>query len=307
MNKYFAGMALTLSSASLDVWAAENDIVVTGQQQYEALCETCHDDTSQGTERVAPPMLAIKNQYLNTSISESEFIQNMVNYVLNPSEQNSKMPDAINRFGLMPNMAYSKTQIEPIASYVFHAELNKPNQPVEQTASTLQPKSNLETAKQMALSAKAVLGKNLLSAIQNKGTIGALGFCNENAIPLTDAVAEKNNVKIKRVSDLNRNPDNKANADELAYITATKSKLQAKQAVAGSISETPDKVIAYFPITTNPMCLQCHGKISKDIDPDTYTQIKALYPNDLATGYESDQLRGIWVIEMNKQQNNEPE
>ncbi len=43
--------------------------------------------------------------------------------------------------------------------------------------------------KEIAMSAQAILGKNLLTAISNKGTDGALSFCNERAIPLTDSVA----------------------------------------------------------------------------------------------------------------------
>jgi len=57
----------------------------------------------------------------------------------------------------------------------------------------------------MALETKAVLSKNLLTAISTKGTAGALAFCNERAITLTDSIALNLNTGIKRVSDKNRN------------------------------------------------------------------------------------------------------
>jgi hypothetical protein len=46
------------------------------------------------------------------------------------------------------------------------------------------------------------------------------------------------------------------------------------------------------------MCLQCHDNPETDIVPEVSTKINELYPEDKATGYASNELRGIWVIEM---------
>ena len=46
------------------------------------------------------------------------------------------------------------------------------------------------------------------------------------------------------------------------------------------------------------MCLQCHGSKGIDIAPETLKVIEEKYPNDQATGYTENQLRGIWVIEL---------
>ena len=48
------------------------------------------------------------------------------------------------------------------------------------------------------------------------------------------------------------------------------------------------------------MCLQCHGQLKTEILPETLSKINKLYPNDLATGYKIDELRGIWDVEMKK-------
>jgi hypothetical protein len=48
------------------------------------------------------------------------------------------------------------------------------------------------------------------------------------------------------------------------------------------------------------MCLQCHGIPNNQILPTTLSKIKELYPTDKATGYGENELRGIWVIEMDK-------
>lgn len=53
------------------------------------------------------------------------------------------------------------------------------------------------------------------------------------------------------------------------------------------------------------MCLQCHGNPNAEIKPETYTALKALYPNDKATGYDVDQVRGIWSISFEKTRSNE--
>lgn len=298
-------LLLTISTTT----DANNELsLAVGQESFNLLCVSCHDASTKGSDRIAPPMMAIKKHYLNNANGEATFIQNMMEFVLNPSAEKSQMLPAIERFGLMPNMGYSKQQLESIASYIYHTDMEQPGRYKQIEIKPPQTdKSYLEIGKQLALESKALLGKNLLSAIQSKGTIGALDFCNENAIELTQTVAKENKVHIKRVSDFNRNPDNLANAEEMAYIMATKEKLAAQLETPAGVTETADKVTAYYPITTNTMCLQCHGKVAEDISMDTYEKIKALYPNDLATGYESNQLRGIWVIEMPKHPASETE
>ena len=162
-----------------------------------------------------------------------------------------------------------------------------------------QTASYAELGFQYAMATKGILGKNLLEAINEKGSAEALSFCNTKAIHLTDSMAQVQGVKIKRVSDLERNPDNKANTEELAYIIATKAKIKAGEEPSPMAVELADKVLAYYPILTNTMCLQCHGS-KENIHVATKAKLNALYPNDKAIGYGEDELRGIWVVEMPK-------
>ena len=80
---------------------------------------------------------------------------------------------------------------------------------------TEKEKTYADIGLEYALGTKKVLGKNLMESIQKKGTLEALVFCNHRAIPLTDSMSTKFNASIKRVSDNNRNPNNKANKEEL--------------------------------------------------------------------------------------------
>ncbi len=139
-----------------------------------------------------------------------------------------------------------------------------------------------------------------MSTIQKKGTLEAIGFCNEKAYPLTDSMATVYNASIKRVSDKPRNRNNLANLKEIGYIKSFKNLVYQKQEVK-PISEVLDnKVHVYYPIVTNTMCLQCHGKLQTDISEINYKTIKRLYPNDKAIGYSENEVRGIWHVTFDK-------
>ena len=157
-----------------------------------------------------------------------------------------------------------------------------------------------ETGLRFANSTQAVLGKNLMKAINEKGAEGALAFCNEKAYPLTDSMAQVLKASIKRVSDKPRNKNNLANGNEAAHIKAFKETLSKGEQPKPVVMEINGKMVGHYAIITNKMCLQCHGTINKEILPQTYSRINTLYPGDKATGYAENQVRGLWVIEMEK-------
>ena len=157
-----------------------------------------------------------------------------------------------------------------------------------------------ESGLRFANSTQAVLGKNLMKAINEKGAEGALAFCNEKAYPLTDSMAQVLKASIKRVSDKPRNKNNLANGNEAAHIKAFKETLSKGEQPKPVVMEINGKMVGHYAIITNKMCLQCHGTINKEILPQTYSRINTLYPDDKATGYAENQVRGLWVIEMEK-------
>ena len=85
---------------------------------------------------------------------------------------------------------------------------------------------NLIKGKKIASELQMVLGKNLLAAIQSKGTVGAIAFCNERAYPITNATAKKEVVFLKRATDKPRNPKNLADQSEAAVISKYKRQLE---------------------------------------------------------------------------------
>lgn len=271
-------------------------------------CTNCHSLTSDSENQIAPDLSQIKERYLLKSSNRIEFVELMSGFLLEPKEEISLMPDAIDKYGLMSKLTLTKEIYKEIISSLYDADLNKLKASSqltelneqfdnENTKVEVSQDNFLLQAKEVALNAKALLGKNLKQAIKKGGSQGAVGFCNMAAIPLTDSIAILNNHLVKRVSDKPRNPENNANAQEVAYIAKAKMQIAKGKKATPEIVKTEDKEeVAYFPIMTNSLCLQCHGNKLLDINLLTQDHIQELYPRDLATGYTSNELRGIWVI-----------
>ncbi|MEX0845498.1 MAG: DUF3365 domain-containing protein [Balneolaceae bacterium] len=168
----------------------------------------------------------------------------------------------------------------------------------EETKRVKDLSSYLEKGENLAGATQKVLASNLISAIEKDGAEYALEFCNIEAQPLTDSMAVALNAHIKRVTDQPRNPKNLANETELAYIKSSKVMLSNGEEVKPETHQVGKKVIAYYPIITNQLCMQCHGSSGDQIKNTTLEKIQSLYPEDMATGYEVGELRGIWVVEM---------
>lgn len=301
-----------------DYKTVENKIIVDehteGKKLMETHCYVCHSPNApEGEGRIAPPMVAIKARYIDKEgYTKEEFMAAVKSFVENPTEDKALLYGAVRKHGLMPKQVFPEGSIEKIADFMFDYQIESPDwfkahwqgngnenwsQSGKKAVEAKKPKTIEEIGLEYALSTKKILGKNLMGAIQKNGTLAALEFCNIQAIPLTDSMATKHNATIKRVSDKNRNPNNKANAEELKYIAQFKADIIAKKEIKPVVLEKGNKIQFYYPIETNSMCLQCHGK---QIKPEVQKQILKLYPKDLAVGYGENEVRGIWSISFNK-------
>ncbi|MDZ7806791.1 MAG: DUF3365 domain-containing protein [Gracilimonas sp.] len=154
---------------------------------------------------------------------------------------------------------------------------------------------------ELAGTTQKVLGSNLIKAINEGGPVNALEFCKIQAHPLTDSMATELQAHIIRVTDKPRNPDNVADQRQLEYISSAKMNLTSGEDVKPEINIIEGKITGYYPIITNQLCMQCHGSENEQINEETLAKINELYPDDQATGYGVEELRGIWVVEMDKQ------
>lgn len=290
-----------------------------GKKLMQTHCYVCHSPTATEENRIAPPMIAIKKHYINEGTTKEEFINTMINWVKGPSEGKSKMPGAVRRFGVMPYQPFPEQTIRQISDYMYDHDIEEPEWFGEHyrkqygkgkyrgrgmggCRGQLMKNDSLdygEIGLEYALSTKAELGKNLMGTIQKKGTTGAVEFCNIRALPITDSMATVQNAKIKRVSDKPRNPANQANEEELAYIETFKRRVASGKEVNPIIKTENNTVYFYYPITTNTMCLQCHGK-PEQMEPQVVSVLHGLYPSDKAKGYNINEVRGIWSITFDK-------
>lgn len=281
-----------------------------GKLLLERECYICHDPKASLADRIAPPMEAIKRHYIDSNTTKEEFTKDLILWVNDP-ETESKVPTAHARFGPMPYMPNPDHAIAQIADYLYDNEIESPDwfdehfEKVHKEGKEMgQGLGFIDGPEQKyaaiglayAMETQAELGKNLKKAIQEKGIVGAISFCNIQAMPLTDSVSVMNNAIIKRVSDKVRNPKNQANEEELAYIADFKEQLASGEDVRPIVKVKGDEVDFYYPITTNALCLQCHGKPNEQVQPETLATLKSLYPNDKAIGYGANEVRGIWSI-----------
>lgn len=138
--------------------------------------------------------------------------------------------------------------------------------------------------------------KNLMTALNDQKTVGALAFCKEQAIPITRSHSEKLNATIKRATDRTRNPKNLADQEELKYIRLFKKDLAKGKPLVPILVTVGDEHHYYSPIVTNSLCLQCHGSLKTEIQKDVALALKSLYPKDNATGYAANELRGVFSV-----------
>ncbi len=282
-----------------------------GKQIMEQECYICHDPKASMANSIAPPMESIKRHYIDSSITKEAFTKALIRWVNNP-ETATKMPGAHTKFGPMPYMPNPDDAVAQIADYIYDHELERPKwfdahfqkahkkgEGMRECNCFVYPEPEAQYGAiglAYAKEAKALLDKNLKWAIQEKGTVGAVRFCNIEAAKLTDSISMMKNVIIKRVSDKTRNPGNRANVIELQHIASFKEMVASKEKIEPIVQIENNEVNVYYPITTNALCLQCHGEPDKQILPETLTALKSLYPEDKAVGYGENEVRGIWSI-----------
>lgn len=156
----------------------------------------------------------------------------------------------------------------------------------------------------ISLVAQKTLVSKVHEEMEANGPVGAVEFCNINAMPLTDEVSSQYGVKISRITDRNRNPENalKTDADKRAWeqmkaLLADES-IEAKHFV----NQESDGIYYYKAINlAMPTCMSCHGEAGVDVLEETLAVINEKYPGDKAMGYEQGEFRALWKLKFDKQ------
>lgn len=281
--------------------AADNEVL----SLLKTNCFNCHNP-DMGESRVAPPLFKVREHYYDEETTKEEFVAAIINFINYPTEENSIMPGAVRNFGLMPKMSFKEEDLQLIAEYLYDNDVSsdewyaKWEEFKQSPASTQTDLSYEDLGRNIINETKSNIGKNLMKAVKERGAAGAVEFCNTRAIPITDSMAVVLNTKVKRVSDKPRNPINTANSEEIAYIEGWRKAKANGEKYPPKVTEMENKMVGYYPIEINQTCLKCHGIPEKQINTETLANIKKLYPNDKAINYVEGDIRGIFVVEMDK-------
>ena len=142
----------------------------------------------------------------------------------------------------------------------------------------------------------------LVKEMQTNGIVAAVSVCSDTAQILTNNYGVKKGIYIKRVSFKNRNPNNSPDEFEsrvLKHFEELKSrdKLNDTTEYIDVVEVEGVTSVRYLkPIIMQAPCLSCHGPV-ENIGADVKAILKADYPNDKATGYQVDDLRGAVSIQ----------
>ncbi len=153
-------------------------------------------------------------------------------------------------------------------------------------------------ARQASMSVPPKLLAVLQAEIARAGPEGAIEVCRVKAPELARAASQESGWTVRRVSLRNRNPNDAweraalEDFDRRAAAGEAAGKLEA----AAVVSVDGKPVQRYLrALPTIELCTQCHGPVDK-LSPAVVAQLKALYPDDRATGYSVGQIRGAMTL-----------
>jgi len=156
-------------------------------------------------------------------------------------------------------------------------------------------------ARNVATSAPPKLLAVLQEEIAKGGPESAIEVCQVKAPAMARAASEQTGWNVKRVSLRNRNPKAVPDAWERATLQDFDRRAAAKESPATLeraevTMENGQAVQRYMrALPTMPLCTQCHGAADK-LSPAVTTKLKALYPDDRATGYAVGDIRGAMTL-----------
>ena len=160
-----------------------------------------------------------------------------------------------------------------------------------------------EQLTQKSRAAVKALGGELKSTLQKSmkadGPVKSITLCHTVASPITNAVSDAQGLKISRTSLKYRNQNNKPDAWEESVLKQFEQRKASGEAADkiefGEVSELDgQQVFRYMKaIPTGDVCLNCHGG---NIAEPVAAELNALYPNDMATGFNKGDIRGAFTV-----------
>jgi hypothetical protein len=156
-------------------------------------------------------------------------------------------------------------------------------------------------ARTVAMSVPPKLVSVLQEEIARSGPEGAILVCRERAPEMARAASLESGWTVRRVSLRNRNPKAVPDTWERAMLEDFDRRAAAGEAPARleafAVVDVDGKPVQRYlrALPTLQVCTQCHGP-ADSLSPAVVSQLKALYPEDRATGYAVGQIRGAMTL-----------
>lgn len=169
----------------------------------------------------------------------------------------------------------------------------------EPQLSDVEQQAFLVRAREASSALMSGLQEQLKSAIKQDGVAAAVTTCSVIAPALASQTSQSHQLKIRRVSTKNRNPQATPDAFETQALQQWPEQLNAPQAPEEhyALEMQGDKPVFRYvkAIRTQQACLQCHGQA---VAAEVKQAIQKHYPQDKAFGYEIGALRGAISVEI---------
>lgn len=138
-----------------------------------------------------------------------------------------------------------------------------------------------------------------MTAAMQAGPAEAIGVCRHLAPQIEGRIEEESGWSVRRVALRVRDPANLADAEERAWLLGFEVRAQAGQSPSLlrslRVVERDGEPTVHF-MQAVPMmegCVACHGEA---VEPEVLAEIRALYPEDAATGYKVGEIRGAFSL-----------
>ncbi len=155
----------------------------------------------------------------------------------------------------------------------------------------------LEEGREIPKKMQPKLLEVLQGEINKSGYVGAISVCRDKAPQMAKALSEQTGWSIRRVSLKNRNPKAVPDAWEKTVLEDFDRRLAAGEDPAmidkGELVTVNGKSVYRYmkALPTQNLCLNCHGATDA-LGLGVEDKLKELYPDDKATGYSKNQIRG---------------
>jgi len=86
---------------------------------FNGNCVTCHHSTKSIS---APSMMEVQKNYKRAFSKKEDFVNYMSKWVIKPNQEASIMLDAVDKYSLMPELAFEIEVIKEISSFIYETD-----------------------------------------------------------------------------------------------------------------------------------------------------------------------------------------